>query len=99
MIYRPPTHGMSTSYKWYIDLPSPWYIDPLPMVYRLPTNGISTPYPWYIDPLPMVYRLPTNGISPTHGILIPYPCYIDPPYEWHLDHPTECISTPLPMVF
>ena len=93
MVYRTPTHGMSTSYQWYIDLHSPWYIDPLPMVYRLPTNGISTPYLWYIVSLQMEYR-------PSYPWYIdPLPMLYRPPSEWYLDHPTECISTPLPMVF
>ena len=72
MVYRPPTHGMSTSYQWYIDLPSPWYIDPLPMVYRLPTNGISTPYPWYIDPYLWYIESLQMEYRPS------YPCNIDP---------------------
>ena len=80
MVYRTPTHGISTPYPWYIDLPShgiltplyPRYIDPLSMVYRPPTHGISTPLPkvfypytWYIDPA-------------SHGISTSYPWSIDP---------------------
>ena len=50
MTYRPPTHGISTAYPWYIETP---------------THGILTPNQWYIDltthgiltTLPMVYRL------------------------------------------
>ena len=48
MVYRSPTHGIST---------------PLRMVYRPPTHGILTPlamvyrplYPWDIDTLPMAF--------------------------------------------
>ena len=71
------------------------------MVYRLPTNGISTPYLWYIDPLPIVY------LYPTHCISTPYPLYIytlpmvyrSPPYPWYFDPPTHGTLTPLPMVY
>ena len=67
------------------DCTSPWYIDPIPMVFW-------PPYPWYID-------TPTHGIStPTHGILTPYPWYKYPlthgiltPYQWYME--------PLPMAY
>jgi hypothetical protein len=73
--------------------------DPLPMVYRPPTDGISTPpthgiltslpmeyrphYPWYIDP-------------PTYGILTPLPMVYWTPYHVPM---VPFISTPLSMVF
>jgi hypothetical protein len=34
MVYRPPY---------------PWYIDPLPMVYRILPMTYRPPYPWYFD--------------------------------------------------
>jgi hypothetical protein len=109
MVYRPcypwyfnpsPTHGVSTPYPLYLDLPThgistphPWYFDSLPMVYRPPTDGISStlpmvhiyrpPYPWYSDPLPMVHRppYPWHFYPPTNGISNPW--YFDPlPISW-----------------
>ena len=78
MVYRPPTHGIST---------------PLTMVYRPPTHGILTPltmvyrppYPWYIDPPYPWYIDP-----PTHGILTPCPWNIDPP-TYGISNPLLCI--------
>jgi hypothetical protein len=62
MAYQPPTHGILTPY--------PWYINPLPMVYRPPYPWYIDPNPWYFDPLPhgistplpMVYQTFSYGI-------------------------------------
>jgi hypothetical protein len=80
-----PTHGISTPY--------PWYIDPLPMVYR-------PPYSWYINPLSMVYR-PLSIVYRS-----PYSRYFEPPIHgtftslsMDIKSQTHDISTTLPMVF
>ena len=82
MVYRPPTHGISTPptygiltplpmayrplYPWYFDPPIHVILTPLPMVYR-PLPMVFWPtYPWYINP-------------PTHRISTPYTWYFDLP--------------------
>ena len=64
--------------------------DPLPMVYRPCTHGISTP-------LPMIYRPPYLWYfdPPTHGILTPLLMEYRPPYLWYINPSLMVLWTPL----
>jgi hypothetical protein len=67
MVYQSPTHGILTSF--------PWYIKPI-------THGILNPYTWYIEPHTHgISKPPTNEILNTLPIVYgtPYPWYIEPP--------------------
>jgi hypothetical protein len=90
---EPPTHGISMPLPMVFGPPSddiltpyPWYVIPLPMVYR-------SPYPWHFDPLPMVSWPPYPLYF--HPL---YQCYIDP-YPWYFDPSTHGILIPLTMAY
>jgi hypothetical protein len=50
MVYRPPTHRISTLYPWYFESSIHGILTPLPMEYRPPTHGIRTPLPMVFWP-------------------------------------------------
>ena len=90
---KPPSHGISDPKPWYFDTLSMVFwpsihdiLNPLPMVFGHPTNGIlEPPLHSLLNPQPIEFWPPTYGIVTS--------------YSWYVEPLTNGISIILSMVF